>query len=500
VATAPEPPPTPAPAPALPGVPSLTPPADATPPVVVAVPTASDAAPRKELVEAKAEAQLKAERAKVAEKDAQSASDRMAVLDQIIADERKLLQTSQRKADNANESSAQLARELEEKWAANATPDVLSDLTTKKHEAEARVQAARAEVRKSMERLDELQSERASLQAEQLKALRTAEVANKELEAAEKSVERLQNPFAFLNIIRWAADHGPKLIVILLGMVILYTMSRFISKQIVSVMSRGSQGSTREERENRARTLVGVFQNASAIGIVVGGVLMAFEEIGIPVAPLMGGAAVLGLAVAFGAQNLIRDYFYGFVILMENQFTLNDVVKIGANSGQVEQITLRMTVLRDLEGNVHFIPNGEITSVTNMTHGWSRALFEIGVAYKEDADRVIGVIKELGAEMRRDPLFGLMILEDLTMLGVDSFGDSAVMIKFFIKTRPLQQWAVRREFLRRTKRRFDDLGIEIPFPHRTVFHRYEGQNLGVEGAPAEGHGVAQLTGGNWTGR
>ena len=202
---------------------------------------------------------------------------------------------------------------------------------------------------------------------------------------------------------------------------------------------------------------------------------MIFEEIGIAVGPLMGGAAVFGLAVAFGAQNLIRDYFYGFVILFENQYKLNDVLKIGELSGQVEQISLRMTVLRDLEGNVHFIPNGKIDSVTNMTYGWSRAVIEIGVAYKEDVDHVMQVLLSLGTELREDPTFGQFILDAPEMLGVNELGDSCVAIRMLIKTKPLTQWRVKREMLRRTKRRFDELGIEIPFPHRTVYHRYEAE-------------------------
>ncbi len=165
------------------------------------------------------------------------------------------------------------------------------------------------------------------------------------------------------------------------------------------------------------------------------------------------------------------------MILLENQYKINDVVKIGDNSGQVERITLRMTVLRDLEGCVHFIPNGQITSVVNMTHGWSRALFDVGVAYKENTDRVVEVIEELGRELRKDPKFKLMILDDLEMLGVDALGDSAVVIKFFIKTRTLKQWNIKREMLRRIKLRFDELGIEIPFPHRTVYHHFENGDL-----------------------
>ena len=257
----------------------------------------------------------------------------------------------------------------------------------------------------------------------------------------------------------------------LLAMLFLHWPMGQISKRIVGlVASRGMRGS-KAERENRANTLISVFHNAATLAVFIGGFLMIFDEAGVPIGPLLGGAAVLGLAVAFGAQNLIRDYFYGFMILLENQYKLNDVVQIGDHSGQVEQITLRMTALRDLEGNLHFLPNGNITSVINMTHGWSRALFDVGVAYGEDVDQVMDVIADLGKEMRKDSQFRLLILEDLTMLGVDAFGDSAITIKFFIKTLPLQQWTVKREFLRRLKKRFDELGIEIPFPHRTLIHR-----------------------------
>ncbi|MGC4007206.1 MAG: mechanosensitive ion channel [Pirellulales bacterium] len=165
------------------------------------------------------------------------------------------------------------------------------------------------------------------------------------------------------------------------------------------MVSRGARGS-REEREDRAKTLLGVFHNAVSVTIVIGGTLMICEEVGIAAGPLMGGAAVFGLAVAFGAQNLIRDYFHGFVILLENQYKLNDTLRIGDISGQVEQITLRMTVLRDQEGNVHFIPNGKIDSVTNMTHGWSRTVLDVVVNYDEDPDHVIAVLRDVSAELR----------------------------------------------------------------------------------------------------
>src|SRR5215469_12777952 len=207
--------------------------------------------------------------------------------------------------------------------------------------------------------------------------------------------------------------------------------------------------------------------------VIGGGCLMILDELGIPIVPLMGGAAVMGLAVAFGAQNLIKDYFSGFMVLLEDQYGINDVVRIGPISGLVEHISLRTTVLRDLEGVVHFIPHGTITTVSNLTHGWSRALFDVGVAYKEDVDRVMQLLLDMGHELHQDPAFGPLILDDPEMLGLDDLADSSVVIKFFLKTKPLQQWTVKREMLRRIKKRFDELGIEIPFPHQTVYHRYE---------------------------
>jgi len=202
--------------------------------------------------------------------------------------------------------------------------------------------------------------------------------------------------------------------------------------------------------------------------------------VGVAVAPLMGGAAVLGLAVAFGAQNLIRDYFYGFVILIENQYKLNDVLRIGSISGQVEKITLRMTVLRDLEGAVHFIPNGKIDTVTNLTHGWSRAVVDVRVSYRENVDQVMDELVHVGLELRKDPTFGPLVIDDPEMLGVDGLGESAVTVRMLLKTRPLQQWKVKRELLRRIKQRFDQLGWEIPFPQQRVQHRFESTMPGVE--------------------
>jgi small conductance mechanosensitive channel len=294
----------------------------------------------------------------------------------------------------------------------------------------------------------------------------------------------VENPFTLKFIVQWLFDHAPKLFAILLGTCLLHMSVRVGCRQIAQIMARGGSRGTQRERENRAVTLVAVFRNVASVAIVGGGILMSLDEVGIPIMPLMGGAAVLGLAVAFGSQNLVRDYFSGFMVLMEDQYGINDVVRIGDIAGVVEKITLRVTVLRDLEGIVHFIPHGSITRVSNMTHGWSRAVVEMNISYKEDTDYVMGVLMEVAKELRKDPNFGPLILDEPEMLGLDRFGDSAVVIKFVLKTHPLKRWPVRRELLRRIKRKFDELGIEIPFPQRTVYNRQESE---APGRVAEGH-------------
>lgn len=223
------------------------------------------------------------------------------------------------------------------------------------------------------------------------------------------------------------------------------------------------------DRTLRFKTLAQLGYWIATIALFLAVVYMILRECGVDVAPILAGMGIVGLAFGFGGQYLIKDIISGIFILIEDQYHINHVVKIGDLAGLVEKITLRVTVLRDLEGRAIFIPNGNITSVVNMTKDWSRALFNIGVAYKENVDKVMEVIKEEGKKLREDEYFGRLILEDLEMLGVDSFDDSQVTIKCFIKTIPIKQWEVGREFRRRIKNRFDQEGIEIPFPHRTIY-------------------------------
>ena len=176
-----------------------------------------------------------------------------------------------------------------------------------------------------------------------------------------------------------------------------------------------------------------------------------------------------GWRVSFGAQSLVKDIISGLFILFENQFGVGDVIKVGETGGMVEKMTLRIVVLRDVHGVVHIIPNGELTKVSNLTRTWSRAVLEIGVAYKEDVDHVMAVMREVGAEMGADEDWKPLLVEEITVPGIESFGDSSVNIRIMAKTVPLKQWEVARELRRRLKRRFDAEGIEIPYPHLTFF-------------------------------
>jgi small conductance mechanosensitive channel len=224
-----------------------------------------------------------------------------------------------------------------------------------------------------------------------------------------------------------------------------------------------------EEYKKRLDTIKGVFSGLVSIAVFVIAIMMVLKELGVEIAPILASAGVVGVAVGFGAQHLVRDVINGFFILLNDEIRVGDVVQIAGKGGLVEKISLRMTILRDLAGNVHFVRNGEITVVTNMTKEYSRYVFDVGVAYREDVDQVIEVLKDIDKEMREDETYSKDILEPLEILGLDQFGDSAVIIKARTKTKPIRQWAVGREFNRRLKKRFDQLDIEIPFPHTTLY-------------------------------
>ena len=233
------------------------------------------------------------------------------------------------------------------------------------------------------------------------------------------------------------------------------------------------------EMKKRADTLKAVIRNVANVALISIAIIMILGNMGIEIGPILATAGVLGVAIGFGAQQLVRDVINGFFILLDDQIRVGDVVNIAGCAGLVENVNLRMTTLRDFAGSVHYVRNGEITVVTNMTKEWSRYVFDVGVAYRENVDEVIEVLKAIDAEMRQDPQFGPDILEPIEILGLDRFADSAIIVKARTKTKPIRQWAVGREFNRRMKKKFDELGIEIPFPHMTL---YMGQ--GKDGAAA----------------
>jgi small conductance mechanosensitive channel len=279
------------------------------------------------------------------------------------------------------------------------------------------------------------------------------------------------------NINQWLAANGlavtlPQIVgsamrlvlIVLIGWLVL----RFLTRSIAGigqhiVKHRESPGSVR-----RTKTLTRVMSNVASVAVFVIVILIILGEFGISVAPILGAAGVVGIAVGFGAQTLVKDFFTGFFLLLEDQIRTGDVVTVGGLSGVVEDFNLRSVKLRDYEGNVHFVPNSNITTVTNMSRDFAFAVMDIGVGYGEDTDKVIGVLRAVASEMQKDPATSTSIREDLEVAGVNALADSSVVIRCRIKVNALDQWMIKREFLARTKKSFDTHGIEIPFPHMRV--------------------------------
>jgi len=224
------------------------------------------------------------------------------------------------------------------------------------------------------------------------------------------------------------------------------------------------------ESVKRAATVGRVVRYIAAVIVSALAGMLVLAELGVSVAPILGAAGVVGLAVGFGAQSLVKDYFTGFFLLVDDQIRQGDVVKLGDHAGLVEEVTLRYVQLRDYDGHVHFVPNSTITSVVNMGRGHAQAVMDIGVAYAVDIDASIAVMREVATALRTDPAHSARILDDLEVAGVERWADSAVIIRVRFRVAPLEQWNVRREYLRRLKYAFDTAGIEIPFP-QVALHR-----------------------------
>jgi small-conductance mechanosensitive channel len=215
-------------------------------------------------------------------------------------------------------------------------------------------------------------------------------------------------------------------------------------------------------------TLLEIVGNTGRLVIWVSVVMLMLSQVGMNIAPLIASAGVVGLAIGFGAQELVRDMITGFFMLLENQIRVGDVVTVNGTSGNVERMTMRTVVLRDSTGAVHIFQNGKISTLANLTKDWSAEVMDVGVAYKEDTDRVVEVMRDVAETMQGDDAFRESMLEPIEVFGVDAFKESSVVIKARIKTRPSDQWRVAREYRRRLKKAFEAESIEMPFPHQTI--------------------------------
>lgn len=341
-----------------------------------------------------------------------------------------------------------------------------------------------AEVRRTMRDLAQLESElevaeaakEAALEQDDLEALKEVDVElrrlQKTIQGVEGELKTLHSLFHPPNLQAWAIGHGVRV----LWIVLIYFLGRWaIAVAARTIIGRVEKNvsdphSSAAERAQRANTLVAVFRKAAGVVLLFACTLLVLQEFGVSTGALLATFGLLGIAVSFGSQSLVKDFFSGFFILLENQFALGDIIKINNQlAGTVEDFTLRVTALRDAHGVLHFIPNGSISAVSNMTHGYSKVVLNIGVAYREDPDEVIAILGEVGETMRKDSDWSDVILEPIAIPGVDSFGENEVAIRVSIKTAPEKQWSVKREFLKRVKVAFDLNDIEIPFPQRVTY-------------------------------
>jgi small conductance mechanosensitive channel len=250
---------------------------------------------------------------------------------------------------------------------------------------------------------------------------------------------------------------------VIVGYFVLILFIKYLTRKFVR-LAEDEDRTTRSEREKRADTISGIINASARVFFAIIALFMILREFGINITPLLTGAGVAGVAIGFGAQSLIRDFLHGFFILAEDQFRVGDVVKIGDHAGLVERISMRVTRLRSLDGTVHIVPNGQIKIVENKSHGWSRAVVDVDVAYDENLDRVMEVIKEEAENLKSERKYRKQIIGKPEVLGVEDLGDSGITIRLLAKTKPLKQWEVMRQLRKRLKMRFDREGISIPFP------------------------------------
>ncbi|MDD5306528.1 MAG: mechanosensitive ion channel family protein [Deltaproteobacteria bacterium] len=269
--------------------------------------------------------------------------------------------------------------------------------------------------------------------------------------------------------LEWAAGALPLMIFTLLAAILAMALFKTAVRRLERFLARRALELGPElEMEKRVATMTGIVRRVGLVALWAITIMILLRELGVDIAPILAGAGIVGLAVGFGAQNLVKDVLSGFFMLLEDQVRVGDTAVVNGTEGLVEAMSLRTIRLRDLTGTVHVFPHGAVQSLANRTKGWSAAVLDVAVAFKEDTDRVAAVMIDAAAKLRKDPAFAPRITDDLEVFGVADIGESAVVIKIRMKTVPGDQWDVGRELRRRIKKAFDAQGIEIPFPHHTV--------------------------------
>ncbi len=278
----------------------------------------------------------------------------------------------------------------------------------------------------------------------------------------------------------------------IIGLILLGAVIRWLLHKVVARIARRAEKGVMPDRldalaaarrAQRAETMAGIFQSVITVVVIAVIGTMMLSEIGVNIAPIIASAGIIGIALGFGAQSLVRDFLTGIFIFMEDQYGVGDVVDLGDAIGSVEAVTLRVTRLRDVNGTVWFVPNGEILRVGNQSKNWSRAVVDVGVGYSEDLARVQRVLREVAHDLWEDEDFKGIIIEEPEVTGVEMLAADSVTIRVMIKTAPLQQWAVARTLRQRIKARFDHEGIEIPFAQRVVWHREDRRSAAAESGP-----------------
>jgi len=275
---------------------------------------------------------------------------------------------------------------------------------------------------------------------------------------------------SWATVVAWLIEHGiPILIIVVVGAVLWLALNKLLPPIVRRAVVRTKDKESKEGMEKRTNTLVSIFKGIGRVFIVIVVIMMILPELGVDIVPLVAGLGIAGFALGFGAQYLIRDLIAGIFIILENQYRVGDVVRVADIGGLVEEITLRKTVLRDLDGIVHHVPNGEIRAASNFTRRFARVNLNISVAYDTDLDHAISVINRVGKELANDEKWREKIISPPKVERVDNLGDSGIEIKILGDVKPIQQWAVMGELRLRLKKAFDVEGIEIPWPHTKVY-------------------------------